>query len=121
MRRRVARGNAQPRTRGVRIFGLPLGCGLIRSYPQSGRSEGYGGEEVSGELVVACRNPPEVLEPAEEALDEISLAVESRIDRSLNLAVALGWNVSLSTALLDQINQMPPVIAAIGDDDRGWP
>lgn len=60
-----------------------------------------------------------MLELAEEALDEIALAVDARIDRSLHLAVALSWDMSLSTASTNQVDQMLPVIAAISDDDRG--
>lgn len=56
---------------------------------------------------------------AEEALDEVALAVDGRIDRSLNLAVALGWDVGVSAALCDQVDQVLPVIAAICDDDGG--
>ena len=39
-----------------------------------------GGEEVSGELVESGDNAAEVFELAEEALDEIALAVGHRID-----------------------------------------
>ena len=53
---------------------------------------------------------------AEEPLDEIALAIEAEIDCSLHLAVALGWDVGLSAALADQIDEMLPVIAAVGDD-----
>ena len=60
-----------------------------------------------------------MLELAEEALDEIALAVEARIDRPLELAVALGRDVGLSAALTDQIDQVLPVIAAIGNDNGG--
>jgi hypothetical protein len=61
----------------------------------------------------------EVFELAEEALDEVALPVDFGIDRSLNLAVALGGNMSLSAALADQVDQMLPVIAAVGDDGGG--
>ena len=62
-----------------------------------------------------------MFEFAEEALDEIACAVDGFVDRSLHLAITLGRNVGLSTAPLHQIDQMLPVIAAIGDDDRdGW-
>lgn len=58
-----------------------------------------------------------MLELAEEALDEIALSVERGVDRSLDFAVALGRNVSLTAALANEIDQKPPVIAAICDDD----
>jgi len=47
-----------------------------------------------------------VFELAEEALEQIAVAVEVWIDRSLDLAVALGGDMSLATALADQIDQM---------------
>ena len=37
------------------------------------------GEEISGELVVACSDSSKVLELVEEALDEIALAVECEV------------------------------------------
>ena len=46
------------------------------------------------ELVVARCDAPEVLELVEEALDQVALPVEFAIDGALDLAVALGWDVS---------------------------
>ena len=60
-----------------------------------------------------------MFELAEEALDQIALSVERGIDRSLDLSVALGRDVSLPAALADQFDQILPVIAAIGDDEWG--
>ena len=59
---------------------LDLGSGLISPHPQSGGGERDGSEEVGGQLVVAGSNPPEMFEFAEEALDEVALAVEAWID-----------------------------------------
>ena len=94
-----------------------LGSGLINPHPQSNRCEGDGGEKIPGEFVVARGDASEVFELAEEALDQITLAIEAGIDRSLDLAVALGRNMGLAAAATDQINQVLPVISAIGDDD----
>ena len=58
-----------------------------------------------------------MFELAEEALDEVALAIEIRIDGSLPLAVALCRDVSLASAPADEIEQVLPVIAAVGDDD----
>ena len=60
-----------------------------------------------------------MFEFAEEALDEVALAVQAWIDRPLDLPVALGCNVSLTAPLTDQIDQVFPVIAAIRNDDGG--
>ncbi len=62
-----------------------------------------------------------MLEFAEEALDEVALSIEARIDRSLELSVALGRDVGLSAASADEIDQVLPIIATIGDDDRRCP
>jgi len=60
-----------------------------------------------------------MFEFAEEALDEIALAVEGWSDRPLDFSVSLGGDVSLSAAPTHQIDEVLPVIAAIGDDDGG--
>lgn len=60
-----------------------------------------------------------MFEFAEEPLDEISLAIEDAIDGTLDLAVALGRDVGLAAALVHQVDQMLPVVAAIGDDHGG--
>ena len=104
----------------AKIVAEALGRGLISSHPDSGRSECDGSQEVPREFVVSRGDPSEVFELAEEALDEIAVAIEAWIDRSLGLAVTLGRDVSLAAALADQIDQMLPVIAAIGDHHGGW-
>jgi hypothetical protein len=45
------------------------------------------GEEISGELVVACGDCSEVLERIKEALDEVALTVEREVAMSLDVAV----------------------------------
>jgi hypothetical protein len=60
-----------------------------------------------------------VLELAEEALDEVALAVERRGDGSLHLAVAGCGNVRLAAGLAHQVEDGLGVIAAIGDERLG--
>mgnify|MGYP007127353029 FL=1 len=60
-----------------------------------------------------------MFELAEEALNEVALAVNAWIDRPLDLAVALGRNMRVPAALADQIDQVLPVITTVGDDDGG--
>jgi hypothetical protein len=50
------------------------------------------GEEISGELVVACGDGAKVLELVEEALDEVAFAIEREIAVARHLAVGLGRN-----------------------------
>jgi len=89
------------------------------SEPQSNGSEGDGGEEVPCELVVAGGDAPEVFDFVEEALDEIALSVKREIDRALDLDVALGRNVGLGAARLDERDDAFRIIAAIGDNVAG--
>ena len=55
---------------------------------------------------------------AEEAFDKIAVSIDHRIDRSLDLPVALGRDLRPSAASLDKVDQVLPVIASIGDDKR---
>ena len=49
-------------------------------------------EEISGEFVVTCCDSSIVLEFVEEALDEVTLAVEGEIARQRNSAAGMGRN-----------------------------
>lgn len=74
----------------------------------------------SGEFVEADCDSPEVFELAEEALDPVALAVDGRINRSLDLAITLSWDACLPAARPDQVDGGPSVIGAIGDEGGGW-
>lgn len=56
-----------------------------------------------------------MLELAEEALDEVALAVERRVDGPLNLAVPRCRDVGLAARLAHQIDDRLGIIAAVGD------
>jgi hypothetical protein len=60
----------------------------IAPIEQSG-NEAQAGEEVAGELVIACGDGSEVLEPAVGALDEVAPLVALRVEREDALAVDL--------------------------------
>ena len=60
-----------------------------------------------------------MFELVEESLDEVALAIEVSIDGALDLAIALGWDVGASAGAGDQIDQVLPVVAAIGDHVAG--
>ena len=83
--------------------------------PEATGCEGDGGEEVSGELVVARGDATEVLELVEEALDEIALSIEGAVDRALPLAVALGRDVCSRAVIGDQLQDGFGVVATVGD------
>ena len=61
-----------------------------------------------------------MLQFAEEALDEIALTIESRVDGSLDPTVTLGGYVSFTAPPVDQIDEMLPIVSAVGDDDGGF-
>ncbi|SCB44384.1 hypothetical protein GA0061101_1192 [Rhizobium lusitanum] len=50
-------------------------------------------EEVFGEFVVAGGDAPEVFELAEEAFDQITLAIEPLAEAWLPFAIGFGWDV----------------------------
>jgi len=98
------------------------------SEPESGCSHGDGGEEVACEFVVSRGDATEVFELVKEALDEIALFVERRIDGTLEAAVALGRDVWARAVSDEGVEDGASVVAAIGDrvarwreaGDQGW-
>ncbi len=89
------------------------------SDPETKRGEGYGGEEVSGELVVARGDAAEVFEFIEEAFDEIAMAVERGIDRALGLAILLGRDMRARAVRSDERDDGFGVVAPVGDGISG--
>ncbi|ESZ53698.1 hypothetical protein X729_31105 [Mesorhizobium sp. L103C131B0] len=59
-----------------------------------------GGEEITRGLVIAGGDGAEVLEPVEEPLDEIALAVEREIGLARRDAVGLGWDDRRDSSVL---------------------
>jgi hypothetical protein len=100
--------------------GFRLGVGLISSEPKPGRCDEDCGERISSELVEASGNSSEVFEFAEEPLDQVALPIEAGIDRALNLAVALGWDVGLAAMLLHHLDDGFGVVTAVGNKSLGW-
>jgi len=62
----------------------------------------------------------EVLDPVEEAFDEVALSVDLWLDGALDLAIALGRDVRLRAVLDDEIEDSAGVIAAVGDGVACW-
>src|SRR4051794_2435085 len=93
-----------------------------------GGGEWVVGKEVAGELVEAGGDASEVLELAEEALDEVALTIQGRVDAALELAVTEGRDVRLAAAGAHEIEDGLCVIASIGDErlcgrqvgQQGW-
>ncbi len=61
-----------------------------------------------------------MFEFAEGTLDEVVLAIEAWIDRSLDLAIALAPDVRVSAALAKQVDQVLPVITAVRNNEGCW-
>jgi hypothetical protein len=87
----------------------------------SNRSEYEGGEEVARELIVACGDTAEMFDLVEEALDEVALSIEVRIDGSSDLDVALGGDVGGGAAAGEEFDDGPRAVAAVGDGVAGRP
>ena len=95
--------------------GARLGRGLISSKPKPGCGDKDSGEEVSRELVETGCDAAELLEPAEEALDEIALPIDGRIDGAPDDAAGAAWNVGFGAGASDEFEDGIAVIASVGD------
>ena len=79
-------------------------------------SECYEAEEVCEQLVIACGDPAEVFEFAEEALDQIALLVEFDVIMMLPSALRPGRNDRLCTLIEDGVVEMLGIIGTVSDD-----
>lgn len=70
-------------------------------------------------LFEAGGDAPELLELAEEALDEVAASVEFAIDGALDLDTALGRDMGLAACLADEIDDGAAVVATVGDERLG--
>jgi len=57
-----------------------------------------------------------VFELAEEALDEVALAVDGDVDRAANRALRCAWDARLGAGSADQFDDSVGVVAAVGDN-----
>lgn len=72
-------------------------------------------EEISGEFVVAGGDGPKVLEFIEEALDEITLAVECEVAGPWRLAVGLRRNHRGNVALSEGVEQRVGIVGLVAN------
>ena len=77
------------------------------------------GEENFGELVVSCRDGAKVLEFIEEALDEISFAVEREIASPRHLAIGFWRNHRGDPSLSQSVDQRIGVVSLVAKQG-GW-
>ena len=79
-------------------------------------SEGYEAEEVGEQLVIACCDPAEVFEFAEEALDQIALLVEFDIIMMRPSPLRPWRNDWLCTLIEDGVVEMLGIISTVGNN-----
>jgi hypothetical protein len=72
--------------------------------------------EVPGELVEACCDAAELLDTAEEALDEVSLSIDVWIDGTPDDASRAAWDVGAGTGSSDEVEDGVAVVASVSDD-----
>jgi hypothetical protein len=99
--------------------------GRTRVRTQLGPPDHGGGEEnasqvVSGELVVTRGDAPEVLEPGEHALDQVSLAIGFPVMRNEGFSPGDGGNDGFNVALLEVGSQAVGVVGLVGDQSLDW-
>jgi hypothetical protein len=71
---------------------------------------------VGEELVISCRDAPELFQLVEEAFDEISLFVERLVVGERRTAIRFGRNDGFGSAFEDSLAQVIGVITFVGDD-----
>ncbi len=71
-------------------------------------------------LFEASGDAPELLDLAEEALDQVAASVEFVIDGALGLDAALGRDMGLTACPADEIDDGAAVVATVGDERPSW-
>ncbi len=77
------------------------------------------GQEVFLQLFVACGQPPHILHPAEEPLDQVAHGIEFWVMRDRRLRVGLRRDDRDSTFIGDGLSDCGAAVGLVGDDGRG--
>ena len=77
-----------------------------------------GGQEVSGKFVVASSNTPEILEPAETALDNIAPFIEALAEAVEGYPVGFVWNDGFRAAIDDFRAKAVAIVAFVPNEGR---
>jgi hypothetical protein len=85
------------------------------------RREDDSGEEVSGELVVACGDPTQMLEFVEEAFDEVALTIALQVNGADDPNVALAGDMGGCSHCGEKIDDRAGAVAAVGNGFAGGP
>jgi hypothetical protein len=75
-----------------------------------------GGQEVSGELIIAGSDAPEILEPAEAAFDDIASFVGAFVEAMEGSSIRLIRNDGDCAALEDIGAEGVTIVALVGDE-----
>ena len=73
-------------------------------------------QERFGEFVVTCRDASELLDPAEETLDEVAVFVDMAIETSRIASVGARWNDRLAALGRDGLDEGVRIVALVGND-----
>ena len=91
-----------------------------QSYPECDEGcESDGGEEVSGEFVVAGRDAAEVLDATEGVFDQVAVSVSPRVIGDGALSVAASRNDGHDRDAAQHLAQRIGVISLVGEDVAG--
>ena len=85
-----------------------------------GCDEGDGGEEISGETVVAGGNASPVLHPAEHALDDVTTPIGDVVERIRPSAASIGGDDHLCAEALEPLTEMVGVVGFIRQQTARW-
>jgi len=77
------------------------------------------GEEISGEFVIVGRDGAKVLEFVEEALNEVTLAIEGKIAEQRRGAARVRRNHGGDLPVREGLNEGVGVVCLVGDE-RSW-
>src|SRR3954471_9736163 len=77
-----------------------------------------GGQEVSGKFVVASSNTPEILEPAETALDNIAPFIEALAEAVEGYPVGFVWNDGFRAAIDDFGAKAVAIVAFVPNEGK---
>ena len=77
------------------------------------------GQERQSKFVVARGDTSELLETAEEALDQVAIPIEMTIERTWVATVGTGWDNGLGSLRFDCGNKRIRIVAFVGNNESG--
>jgi hypothetical protein len=94
-----------------------LGRGL-KFCPQAGGADADHGKEVASRLFIAGSDASKVLQPVEEAFDQVAMLIERRVEvAAVTLSVGVHGDVGPATLALKESDDPIRVIAFVAEHD----